>query len=64
MDVSRFNTLSLNNTTDIVANSIRLIQGNTTYNIIDLFALKTNYVNSITLIGNTYNKIETDNLLN
>ena len=48
MDLSRLSTLSLNNSNDIIANSISLIQGNSTYNIIDSFALKTHFINSIT----------------
>ena len=40
MDVSRLNTLNLNNSNDIIANNISLINGNTIYNILDLFSLK------------------------
>ena len=59
MDLSRLNTLSLNNSNDIIANSISLINDNKTVNILDLFALKTN--NGFT---NVYTKTESDTLLN
>ena len=40
MDLNRSSTLSLNNTNDIIAHKISLINGNVTSNILDLFALK------------------------
>ena len=40
MDLSRLSTLSLNNSIDIIANNISLINGNQTNNILDLFVLK------------------------
>ena len=40
MDLSRLSTLSLNNSIDIIANNISLINGNKTDNILDLFVLK------------------------
>ena len=43
MDLSRLSTLSLNNSIDIIANNISLINGNKTNNILDLFVLKNEY---------------------
>ena len=74
MDVSRLNTLNLNNSNDIIANNISLINGNTIYNIFDLFSLKQNVVvaNSLNissiiglqaLLANTYTKSQNDALL-
>ena len=40
MDLSGSNTLSLNNSNDIIAHNISLINGHVTSNILDLFALK------------------------
>ena len=53
MDLSRLSTLSLNNSNDIIANSISLINGNKTDNILDLFAFKTDVTASINTSINT-----------
>ena len=43
MDLSRLSTLSLNNSNDIIANNISLINANKTINLLDLFVLKNEY---------------------
>ena len=65
MDLSRLNTLSLNDSNDIIANSISLINGNKTDNILDLFVFKTDYDFTYSiLINNTYSNAVIDDLLN
>ena len=71
MDLSRLNTLSLNNSNDIIANNISLINGNTTSNILNLFVLKDvyNFTTSIFVdtfynTSQTYSKSEINSLIN
>ena len=64
MDLSRSNTLSLNNSNDIIAHNISLINGNITSNILDLFAFRgESDLGSAILIDSVYNKIQTYNKL-
>ena len=71
MDLSRLSTLSLNNSNDIIANNISLINGNKTDNILDLFVLKNEYefteqifISSFYDKTQTYTKLEIINLFN
>ena len=69
MDLSRLSTLSLNNSIDIIANNISLINGNKTNNILDLFVLKNEYelteqtqLNNVYTMAQTYSRLEIINL--
>ena len=62
MDTSRFNTLSLNNSHDIIANSISLIQGDTVHNILDLFANGVSNDSNTTQINNIQSMVNSNTL--